>query len=105
MTASLRTLEAVISSLGLNSLVRVREAAPIFFGQNGTHSRVIRTSSAYVFTDPAASKSKSQAGSQPNIKNTDGQILSNLPPRIQPTHAELPKPQRHNAVSRLHAAL
>jgi len=33
MTASLRTLEAVISSLGLNSLVRVREAAPIFFGQ------------------------------------------------------------------------
>ena len=30
MTASLRTLEAVISSLGLNSLMRVREAAPIF---------------------------------------------------------------------------
>jgi hypothetical protein len=35
MTASLRTLETVISSLGLNSLVRVREACTDPFGRNG----------------------------------------------------------------------
>ena len=50
----------------------------------------IRTSSAYVFTDPAASKSKSHAGTKSDIKSIHGQLLSSGSQGIQPTMLNRP---------------
>ena len=76
MTASLRVLRhRGISTWPEQPGARPRGCTDLF-GQNGTRSRVIRTSSAYVFTDPAASKSKSQAGTKSDIKSIHAKLLS-----------------------------
>ena len=46
------------------------------FRPKWTRRRVICTSNAYVFTDPAASKSKSQAGTKSDIKSIHAKLLS-----------------------------
>jgi hypothetical protein len=70
-----------------NRITRIREACTDLFGRNAWRWRVIRTSNAYVFHDPA-SKSDQRTGTP------DQEIKSpSLAPAIDPTSPlELPLP-------------
>jgi hypothetical protein len=75
---AIRALERVRVLTWQNRLVRVRGACADLFGKkSGTRWRVVRSSNAYAFTDPASIKSETQTGTTvqgSNKKEKCGQL-------------------------------
>jgi hypothetical protein len=110
VAAAIRALEAAGIMTWCNRLVRVRERCEDLFGNDGWRWRVIRTSNAYNFSDPA-SKSESQTRTADQSSKLIRKLWTEAPPSLEIRLRTMPARPRpddgglHRALDKLGAAV